>query len=214
VSATLKETRDPLLRQALERWSSSHPDPEEAVEALNELLEVDTYDLSRLLQKRIDLAKENGDSPALRTLGRAQERLGSSGWGVVSLPSFFWNAPPVFSAKAASAPIRVLAISDFGTGDEEQRLPAEAMPNYQRPGRSILASRWGQLPGRWRSVRRSAMAPYWEQTYARSEFFYASMAIMTGFPTVSGRDSLLAEECCFRLPAPTTHSAALFSSSP
>jgi len=132
VSATLRETPDPLLRQALERWSSSHPDPEVAVAALNELLEVDSCDLSRLLQKRVDLAKESGDSAALRTLGRAQERLGWSGWGVATLPLFFWDAPPVFSVKPASAPIRVLAISDFGTGGQEQQLPFDTMLKYHR----------------------------------------------------------------------------------
>jgi len=132
VSATLKETSDPLLRQALERWISSHPDPEVAATALDELFEVSSNELAQLLERRIDLAKASRDSSALRTLGRAQERLGSYKWGVARLPSFFWNAPPVFSVKPASAPIRVLAISDFGTGDEEQRLPADTMLKYHR----------------------------------------------------------------------------------
>lgn len=132
VSATLKHTHDPLLRQALERWISSHPDSEVAVTALDGLFEVKSNELAQLLERRIDLAKATGDSAALRTLGRAQERLGSYGWGVARLPSFFWDAPPVFSVKLASAPIRVLAISDFGTGDEYQQLPADTMLKYHR----------------------------------------------------------------------------------
>jgi tartrate-resistant acid phosphatase type 5 len=132
ISATLKHTRDPLLRQALERWISSHPDSEVAVTALDGLLDVASDELSQLLQRRVDLARSNGDSAGLRTLGRAQERLGSYGWGVARLPSFFWDAPPVFSVKPASAPIRVLAISDFGTGQAEQKLPADTMLKYHR----------------------------------------------------------------------------------
>ena len=132
VSATLKETPDPLLREALERWISSYPDFEVAVTALDELFDVRSNELAQLLQRRIDLAKASGDSAALRTLGRAQERLGSFAWGVARLPSFFWDAPPVFSVKPASARIRVLAISDFGTGDEEQQLPADTMLKYHR----------------------------------------------------------------------------------
>lgn len=166
VSATLKDTPDALLRQALERWISSHPDSEVAVTALDELFEVKSNELAQLLERRIDLAKATGDSAALRTLGHAQERLGSYGWGVARLPSFFWDAPPVFSVKPASAPIRVLAISDFGTGPEEQQLPADAMlkyhrahpfdfgltlgDNYQDDGaHSPTDSRWQEYWGRW-----------------------------------------------------------------
>jgi tartrate-resistant acid phosphatase type 5 len=166
VSATLRDTPDPVLRTALERWASSHRDPQVAVTALNALLEVDSRELSRLLQRRIDLAKATGDSAALRTLGRAQERLGWSEWGLATLPAFFWDAPPVFSVKPASASIRVLAISDFGAGPEGQQLAADSIlkyhrtrpfdfgltlgDNYQDDGaHSPTDSRWHDYWGRW-----------------------------------------------------------------
>jgi tartrate-resistant acid phosphatase type 5 len=207
VSATLKETHDPLLRQALERWLSSHPDPEVAVAALSELLEVDSYDLSRLLQKRVDLAKESGDSAALHTLGRAQERLGSSGWGVATLPSFFWDAPPVFSVKPASASIRVLAISDFGTGGQEQQLPFDTMlkchrarpfdfgitlgDNYQDDGSySPTDSRWDE---------------YWGRLYTQLGIpFYVSMGNHDwGSPDGPAAEILYSQKSvAWRLPAP------------
>jgi hypothetical protein len=220
ISATLKETPDPLLRQALERWAGSHPDADVAVAALNKLLEVDCYELSRLLLRRIDLAKENGESGALRALGRAQEQLGSYGWGVARLPSFFWDAPRVFSVKPEAARIRVLAISDFGTGDEEQRLPAEAMLNYQRARPFDFGITLGdnyQDDGahspsdpRWQA--------YWEQTYARLGIsFYASMGNHDwGSPDGPAAEILYSQKsAAFRLPAPYyTFTAGLFSSSP
>src|SRR3972149_3106952 len=118
VSATLKHTPDPLLREALERWISSHPNANVAATALDGLFGVAGHELSQLLQLRIDVARSSGDSVALRTLGRAPERLGQNGWGVARLPSFFWDAPPVFSVAPASASLRIVAISDFGTGPE------------------------------------------------------------------------------------------------
>jgi hypothetical protein len=207
ISATLKETPDPLLRQALERWASSHPDADVAVAALNELLEVDTYDLSRLLQKRIDLAKGNGESGVLRTLGRAQELLGSYGWGVARLPSFFWDAPPVFSVKPASAPIRVVAIGDFGTGDEEQRLPADAILNYQRTRPFDFGITLGdnyQDDGA-HSPSDPRWQQYWEHTYPRLGIpFYASMGNHDwGSPDGPAAEILYSQKSAdFRLPAP------------
>lgn len=166
VSGTLRDTRDPVLRMALERWACSHPDPDVAVTALNALLEVDSFELSRLLQARVDLARASGAETALRTLGHAQERLGWSEWGVATLPSFFWDAPPVFSVKPAHASIRVLAISDFGAGSEGQQLPADTVlkyhrthpfdfaltlgDNYQDDGaHSPTDARWQEYWGRW-----------------------------------------------------------------
>jgi hypothetical protein len=207
ISATLKETPDPLLRQALERWARSHPDVDVAVAALNELLEVDSYELSRLLQKRIDLAKGNRESGALLTLGRAQERLGSYGWGVARLPSFFWDAPPVFSVKPASAPIRVVAISDFGSGDEEQRVPADTILNYQRTRPFDFGITLGdnyQDDGA-HSPSDPRWHQYWEHAYPRLGIpFYASMGNHDwGSPDGPAAEILYSQKSAdFRLPAP------------
>jgi hypothetical protein len=165
-TAALKEHPDPALRVALERWVSSHPDPEVAVTALNALLDVNGFELSGLLQERVDLARASGAEAALRTLGRAQERLGWSKWGLATLPSFFWDAPPVFSVAPASSPIRVLAFSDFGEGPDEQKGAADAMlklhrahpfdfgltlgDNYQDDGaHSPTDARWQEYWERW-----------------------------------------------------------------
>jgi hypothetical protein len=165
-TATLKDTPDPALRVALERWVSSHPDPEVAVTALNALLDVNGFDLSGLLQERVDLARASGAEAALRTLGRAQERLGWSNRGYAILPSFFWDAPPVFSVAPASAAIRVVAFSDFGKGAEVQQRTADAMlklnrahrfdfgltlgDNYQDDGaHSPTDARWQEYWERW-----------------------------------------------------------------
>jgi tartrate-resistant acid phosphatase type 5 len=166
VAATLKDTPDPVLRVALERWVCSHADPEVAVTALNALIEVNSFELSQLLQARVDLARASGEEAALRTLGRAQERLGWSNRGIAVLPSFFWDAPPVFSVAPASSSIRVVAFSDFGEGPEVQQGVADAMlslhrahpfnfgltlgDNYQDDGsHSPTDPRWQEYWERW-----------------------------------------------------------------
>jgi len=166
VAGTLKDTPDPVLRMALERWVSCHPDPDVAVTALNALLEVNGFELSQLLQQRVDLARASGAEGALRILGRAQERLGWSNRGLAILPSFFWDAPPVFSVAPASESIRVVAISDFGDGPDVQQKVADAMlslhrahpfdfgltlgDNYQDDGaHSPTDARWQEYWERW-----------------------------------------------------------------
>lgn len=165
-TATLKEKPDPALRVALERWVSSHPDPEVSVTALKALLDVNGFELSRLLQERVDFARASGTEGAQQTLGHAQERLGWTNRGVAVLPGFFWDPPPVFSVAPDSASIRVRAISDFGKGPEVQQKAAEAMlmlhraqpfdfgltlgDNYQDDGaHSPTDSRWQEYWGRW-----------------------------------------------------------------
>ena len=207
VSATLKETPDPLLRQALERWISSYPDSEVAVTALDELFEVSSNELAQLLQRRIDLAKASGDSAALRTLGRAQERLGSFGWGVATLPSFFWNAPPLFSVRPVSTSIRVLAISDFGTGLEEQRLAADTMLKYHRAHPFDFGITLGDnyqddgahspTDPRWQE--------YWGKWYPQFDIpFYVSLGNHDwGFPDGPAAEILYSQKSvAWRLPAP------------
>ncbi|HVN32190.1 MAG TPA: metallophosphoesterase [Thermoanaerobaculaceae bacterium] len=207
IAATLKETPDPLLRKSLERWASSYPDPEVAVAALNALIEVDSEELSRLLQKRIDLAKEGRDSVALRTLGRSQERLGSSRWGMATLPSFLWDPPPVFSARPESGRIRVLAISDFGTGDEEQKLSFDTMLKFHRAQPFDFGITLGDnfqddgahSPGdpRWQQ--------YWEQAYPQLGIpFYVSMGNHDwGSPDGPAAEILYSQKsAAWRLPAP------------
>jgi tartrate-resistant acid phosphatase type 5 len=166
LAATLKDTPDPVLRRALERWVCSHPDSDVAVTALNALLDVNGFELSRLLQARVDLARASGAEGALRTLGRAQERLGWSDRGIAILPSFFWDAPPVFSVTPASESIRVVAFSDFGKGPEVQQKVADTMltlhrahpfnlgltlgDNYQDDGaNSPTDARWQEYWERW-----------------------------------------------------------------
>jgi hypothetical protein len=207
ISATLKHTRDPLLQQALERWISSHPDSEVAVTALDGLLDVASDELSQLLQRRIDLAKASGDSAALRTLGRAQERLGSFGWGVATLPSFFWNAPPLFSVRPVSTSIRVLAISDFGTGPEEQRLAADTMLKYHRAHPFDFGITLGdnyQDDGA-HSPTDPRWDEYWGGLYPRLGIpFYASLGNHDwGFPDGPAAEILYSQKSvAWRLPAP------------
>jgi len=178
VASNFRKTHDPVLRHALERWVASHPDPDVVAAALDELLGVDADALSALLQRRVELARSSGDTASLRTLGRAQEGLGSYGWGFTKLPLFFWDPPPMFAVKPASAVIRVLAISDLGTGYEHERLPAQAALQYHRTRPFdfgiTLGDNYqddgahGPADPRWKE--------YWEREYTPLAIpFYASM---------------------------------------
>lgn len=174
----LRTTHDPALRQALERWVASHPDPDVVTAALSQLQAVDADALSALLGRRIELARLAGDAAVLRRLGRAQEGLGSIGWGVARLPAFFWDPPRVFPVRPVTASIRVVAVSDLGTGWEHERRPAEAVAAYQREHPFdfgiTLGDNYqddgahGPADPRWKE--------YWEREYSPLAIpFYASM---------------------------------------
>ena len=126
VASIAGRTGDPFLRQALERWASSHADVRVADQALRVLERLNAAHLTALLGKRIDLARAAGDGNALRALGRAQERVGSR------LPQFWWQPPPRFEAAPASKPVRVLAVGDFGTGNPSQQAVAAAIRAYHQ----------------------------------------------------------------------------------
>ena len=126
VAAIAGRTGDPFLRQALERWASSHADVRVADQALRALERLDAAHLTMLLGKRIDLARAAEDGAALGTLGRAQERVGSR------LPRFWWQPPPRFEVAPSSKRIRVVAVGDFGTGNPSQKAVAAAMLQYHK----------------------------------------------------------------------------------
>jgi hypothetical protein len=50
----------------------------------------------------------------------------------LQLPVSMRQAPPIFSLKPASQPIRVLAFGDYGDGEQDQKDVAAAMLAYHR----------------------------------------------------------------------------------
>jgi len=121
LSSLLSRTGDRAVRRMLERWAASHPDVRVADQALRVLERADAAGLAALLGQRASLARTAGDTAGLRAIGAAQERVGSR------LPLFWWRPPARFEVAPPSAPIRVLAIGDMGTGSADQAAVADAM---------------------------------------------------------------------------------------
>jgi hypothetical protein len=88
-------------------------------------------DLRRVLTKRLELARRNGDEAGLKLLAEEQERWISLVRGTM-LPRFLRVPPPLFSLKAPEQPVRFLAFGDFGTGSEQQKQVAAAMLGFHR----------------------------------------------------------------------------------
>ena len=121
----------PPVRQALEHHAAADPDTNVALLALNNLREIQTRDLARLLGRRIEQARASGNEAEFRRLGQEQERWISLVRGTM-LPAFLRTPPPIFSLKESDRAVRVLAFGDFGNGSEGQKQVAAAMLKFHR----------------------------------------------------------------------------------
>jgi tartrate-resistant acid phosphatase type 5 len=121
----------PQAQPILEKAATADPSAKVSLEALETLRSIRTFDLDKLLQQRIVGAKAAGDREAIAQLAAEDER-----WFAIEheimLPAFLRKPPPLFSVEPASAPIRVLAFGDFGTGSEAQKQLAAAMVAYHK----------------------------------------------------------------------------------
>ncbi len=102
----------PWARKVVEKAILSEPDVKVVEAILAEVRIEAAREIGALLTKRVEAAQAAGHVETLRALGRIQERVGSH------LPGFMWEAPPKFDVKARDGRIRVLAIGDFGLGDD------------------------------------------------------------------------------------------------
>jgi len=121
---------DPLVRRALERHAASDPDVEVAVISVERLRAASAADQRRLVDKRLALARKQGDAKAVQALEAEEERWISVVNGTM-LPGFLRKPPEVFSVKQGDA-IRVLAFGDFGDGSDAQKATALAMREAAR----------------------------------------------------------------------------------
>ena len=201
VASMFGRTGDPFLRQTLERWASGHADARVADHALRALERLNAAQLTTLVGKRIDLARAAGDKPSLVALGRAQERVGSR------LPQFWWQPPPRFEVAPPAARIRVVAVGDFGTGNESQQAVAASLRRYHRERPFDFGitlgdnyqddGPYGPRDPRWQT--------YWSSLYpALGIRFYASLGNHDwGNPDGPGATMAFAQQdAALRLPSP------------
>lgn len=119
-----RAVRDELRLQLLR-----DPEVELSVLALEKLRQEETRELEQLLLRRLERARQEGDSSAIERLAEEHERWISLVRGTM-LPGFLREVPPLFSLKPAGEKIRVLAFGDFGRGGEDQARVASAMQQY------------------------------------------------------------------------------------
>jgi predicted MPP superfamily phosphohydrolase len=122
---------DPKIRQHLSRVAVSDADVGVSLLALERMRALLAQDARELLVKRMELARRSNDESAIRSLAAEQERWISLVRGTM-LPAFLRVPPPVFSAKADSQTVRILAFGDFGTGSKSQGDVAAAMLEQNR----------------------------------------------------------------------------------
>jgi len=127
----LGKSPHPQVRQSLMRSAVLDTDAGVAMLALDALRSQDNRSLLHLLERRMDMARRNGDEKQFRLLAREQERWVSLVQGTM-LPTFMQLPPPSFSLKAADQSVRVLAFGDFGDGSAAQKQVASAMLQYHR----------------------------------------------------------------------------------
>jgi DNA repair exonuclease SbcCD nuclease subunit len=121
----------PQAQGILEKATTTDPSAKVSLQALEALRSIRTSDLDKLLQQRMVAAKIAGDRGEIAELAAADERWFAIQHGIM-LPLFLRKPPPLFSVEPASAPIRVLAFGDFGTGSEAQKQLATAMAAYHK----------------------------------------------------------------------------------
>ncbi|MEW6207409.1 MAG: metallophosphoesterase [Acidobacteriota bacterium] len=119
------------VRLAFERLAASDPDDAVSLLALERLRVQRSREMNALLVRRIDLARRNKDEKGLRRLAQEHERWISLTRGTM-LPSFLRTPPDVFSLKAETEGVRVLAFGDFGVGFGNQKSTASAMLEVHR----------------------------------------------------------------------------------
>ncbi len=127
----LEEVDDPRVNPALERRVLLDPDLDIALAALELLRARSTTPLMRLLERRLDVERKNGNgrTEAVGRLAAEHDRWTTIVRGGL-LPTFFQTPPAPFSLKPAAMPIRVLAFGDFGDGGDAQKRVAAAMLRY------------------------------------------------------------------------------------
>jgi tartrate-resistant acid phosphatase type 5 len=122
---------DPAVLEFLERRAAADADAELAILALDQLQALRARQWGQLFEKRLALAREQGDAKSLEVLSRQQQRWVTAARGA-TLPAFLQEPPPVFAVLEPGKAIRVLVVSDFGTdGADMKRVAAAALAAHR-----------------------------------------------------------------------------------
>lgn len=168
---------DPEIVAMLTRMATSDPDADVSLMALERLRQHQARQLGQVFDKRLELARTQGDQTTLTRLVAEHQRWMSFARGAI-LPAFLQVAPPVFEASPPAKSIRVIAFGDFGREGPNLQRVASAAAAYHREHPFNLGLTLGdniyfdgatspQDP-RWKAI--------WEDSYGRLGIpFYASL---------------------------------------
>ena len=122
---------EPDLPAKLQNLAETAADPDLMLDYLDAERRIEDKKIRQILTRRIADARSDRSSTERSALADADERWIMLERGA-TLPAFMRHPPPVFSVKAASASIRVVAIGDFGSGLQGQRDVAAAIVKMGR----------------------------------------------------------------------------------
>lgn len=191
------------VREMLERAATADADVGVSRVALERLRQQRTVEIRALLTKRTQLAREKNDEAGLRLLAEEQERWISLVRGTM-LPAFLRKPPELFSLKPETAPVRVLAFGDFGTGSKSQKDTAAAMLAYHKKSPFDFGITLGDnfynvgmespQDARWKT--------WWEDMYGEMKIkFYASLGNHDWGSADSPAAEILYSSATWKMPA-------------
>ena len=159
---------DPAVLEFLERRAATDADAELAILALDQLQALRARQWSQLFEKRLALAREQGDAKSLEVLSRQQQRWVTAARGA-TMPAFLQEPPPVFEVLEPGKVIRVLVVSDFGTdGSDMKRVAAAALAAHRdRPFDLGLTIGDNIVPKGVTSLEDPRWKADWEDQYGR-----------------------------------------------
>jgi tartrate-resistant acid phosphatase type 5 len=133
LSGEVKTPRNAGVRDELQKTLRDlvMNDPSSAVslEAARDYRRMQWGSQGALLDARIAVAKQNGDTAGEVALAKEADQW--LGWDEqVNLPNFMRTPPPVFRIAPEGKAIRAVAIGDFGTGSPSQLALAKVMQKY------------------------------------------------------------------------------------
>jgi tartrate-resistant acid phosphatase type 5 len=130
----LGRSSDPAVLDFLERRAISDADATLSILALEQLQENQARRLGQMVEKRLSMARQQGDAKSLEALAAKQQHWVTAAHGA-NIPLFLQEPPPVFEAIGPGKSIHALIISDFGTdGSDMKRVAAAALAlHHERP---------------------------------------------------------------------------------
>ena len=157
---------EPGVIEGLEKLAKDTKDPDLMLAYMEAARRMEVKQLRKLLADRIADARKAGDTEALETLAKADDRWVVTERGA-AMPGYLRVPPPVFSVKAADQLVRVVGMGDFGSGTQGQRDVAAAIVRMARDKPFDFGLTFGDnfYPSGMKSPEDTRWRDWWENLY-------------------------------------------------